>query len=115
MPSRSMGCRRSDNQNCVVSARMCHGAIRSHSAVGIKRRRVLLLAYDGLALSSLNRWEGGIARPSGARLGSPNLVPACAALANKVRLRRLEEWKREELRRARRLRSTMSRRLSYLR
>jgi len=31
--------------------------------------------------------------------GFPNLVLARAALANKVRLRRLEEWKREELRR----------------
>jgi hypothetical protein len=31
--------------------------------------------------------------------GFPNLVRARAALANKVRLRRLEEWKREELRR----------------
>ena len=32
-------------------------------------------------------------------LGFPNLVRARAALANKVRLRRLEEWKREELKR----------------
>jgi hypothetical protein len=32
-------------------------------------------------------------------LGFPNLVRARAALANKVRRRRLEEWKREELRR----------------
>ena len=32
-------------------------------------------------------------------LGFPNLVLARAALANKVRLRRLEEWKREQLRR----------------
>jgi hypothetical protein len=32
-------------------------------------------------------------------LGFPNRVRTRAALANKVRLRRLEEWKREELRR----------------
>ena len=32
-------------------------------------------------------------------MGFPNLVRARAALANKVRLRRLEEWKREELQR----------------
>jgi hypothetical protein len=31
--------------------------------------------------------------------GFPNLVLARAALANKVRLRRVEEWKREELKR----------------
>ena len=31
--------------------------------------------------------------------GFPNLVLARAALANKVRLRRLEEWKQQELRR----------------
>jgi hypothetical protein len=32
-------------------------------------------------------------------LGFPNLVLARAALANKVRLRRLKEWKRQELKR----------------
>jgi hypothetical protein len=31
--------------------------------------------------------------------GFPNLVRARAALANKVRMRRLEEWKRKELQR----------------
>ena len=32
-------------------------------------------------------------------LGYPNLIRARAALAEKVRLRRIEEWKREELKR----------------
>jgi hypothetical protein len=51
------------------------------------------------ALSSLNRWKGGRRAAFWHALGFPNLVRARAALANKVRLRRLEEWKREELKR----------------
>jgi hypothetical protein len=51
------------------------------------------------ALAARNRL-GGLHRAAFWReLGFPNLVRARAALANKVRLRRLEEWKREELRR----------------
>jgi len=43
---------------------------------------------------------GGLHRAAFWRsLGFPNLVRARAALANKVRMRQLEEWKREELRR----------------
>jgi hypothetical protein len=41
---------------------------------------------------------GGLHRAAFWRqLGFPNLVLARAALANKVRQRKLEEWKREEL------------------
>ena len=52
------------------------------------------------ALSSLNRLKGQHRAAFWRKLGFPNLVRARTALANKVRLRRLEEWKREELRRA---------------
>jgi len=45
------------------------------------------------ALSSLNRWKGQHRAAFWRKLGFPNLVRARAALANKVRLRRLEEWK----------------------
>ena len=51
------------------------------------------------ALAARNRL-GGLHRAAFWRkLGFPNLMRARAALANKVRLRRLEEWKREELQR----------------
>src|SRR5215470_12711751 len=53
-----------------------------------------------LAWCRLGGLKGGLHRAAFWRaLGFPNLVRARAALANKVRLRRLEEWKREELRR----------------
>ena len=53
------------------------------------------------ALAARNRL-GGLHRAAFWReLGFPNLVRARAALANKVRLRRLEQWKQEELRRTR--------------
>src|SRR5215472_13948330 len=53
-----------------------------------------------LAWCRLGGLKGGPKRAAFWRaLGFPNLVRAPAALANKVRLRRLEEWKREELRR----------------
>jgi len=60
----------------------------------------LLTARAGSkALAARNRL-GGLHRAAFWRaLGFPNLVRARAALANKVRLRGLEEWKREELRR----------------
>jgi hypothetical protein len=51
------------------------------------------------ALSSLNRWKGRRRAAFWRALGFPNLMRAGAALANKVRLRPLEEWKREELKR----------------
>jgi len=61
-------------------------------------RWVALSAPDH-ALTARDRL-GGLHRAAFWRkLGFPNLVRARAALANKVRLRRLEEWKREELRR----------------
>ena len=53
-------------------------------------------------------WPGGgllvlradrSAPPSGVHSDFPTRMRACAALANRVRLRRLEEGKREELRR----------------
>jgi hypothetical protein len=55
-----------------------------------------------LTAATATAWRGlgGLHRAAFWRaLGFPNLVRARAALANKVRLRRLEEWKREELRR----------------
>jgi hypothetical protein len=51
------------------------------------------------ALSSPNRWKGQHRAAFWRKRGFPDLVRARPALANKVRLRRLEEWKREELRR----------------
>ena len=55
-----------------------------------------LAAY--LARCRLGGLKGGPKRAAfWCALGFPNLVRARAALANKVRLRRLEEWKREEL------------------
>jgi len=53
----------------------------------------------GPALSSLNRWKGRHRAAFWRTLGFPNLVRARAALANKVRLRKLEEWRRAELER----------------
>jgi len=53
-----------------------------------------------LARCRLGGLKGGPKRAALWRaLGFPNLVRARAALANKVRQQRLEEWKREELRR----------------
>jgi hypothetical protein len=54
----------------------------------------------GVARCRLGGLKGGPKRAAFWRaLGFPNLVRARAALANKVRQRKLEEWKREELRR----------------
>jgi len=59
----------------------------------------LEISHGTRRFSSLNRWKGRRGAAFWRQLGFPNLLLARAALANKVRRRRLEEWKREELRR----------------
>ena len=72
-----------------------HAVLAHHKS---RRRRAPSLDAGGRR--SPHGPVGGLRRAAFWRkLGFPNLVRARAALANKVRLHRLEEWKREELKR----------------